>query len=113
MWWVPHVVRKREVILYAVKSRLRKTTHKFGIEIPTSIKDAERIDLENGNNFWRNAISLEMHNVGVVFELLKEDQKAPHGWNRLTGHLIFDIKMDFTRKARWVLDGHKTPDIIV
>ena len=30
-WWVPHVVRKRKVILSTVKSRLRKTTHKFGI----------------------------------------------------------------------------------
>ena len=24
--------------------------------------------------------------------------------------MVFDVKMDFTRKARWVLDGHKTPD---
>ena len=23
---------------------------------------------------------------------------------------MFDIKMDFTRKARWVKDGHRTPD---
>jgi hypothetical protein len=23
---------------------------------------------------------------------------------------VWDLKMDFTRKARWVLDGHKTPD---
>ena len=22
---------------------------------------------------------------------------------------MFDVKMDFSRKARWVLDGHKTP----
>ena len=28
----------------------------------------------------------------------------------VTGHIIFDVKMDFTRKARWVLDEHKTPD---
>ena len=28
---------------------------------------------------------------------------------KVVGHLVFDIKMDFTRKARWVLDGHKTP----
>jgi hypothetical protein len=27
----------------------------------------------------------------------------------VTGHLVWDVKMDFTRKARWVLDGHKTP----
>ena len=25
--------------------------------------------------------------------------------------MIFDVKMDFTRKARWVLDGHKTPSV--
>lgn len=30
----------------------------------------------------------------------------------MTGHLVFDAKMDFTRKARWVLDGHKTPSPI-
>ena len=28
----------------------------------------------------------------------------------VTGHLVFDVKMSFERKARWVLDGHKTPD---
>jgi hypothetical protein len=30
----------------------------------------------------------------------------------VTGHLIWDVKMDFTRKARWVLDGNKTPNPI-
>jgi hypothetical protein len=30
----------------------------------------------------------------------------------VTGHLVWDVKMDFTRKARWVLDGHKTPNPI-
>ena len=30
----------------------------------------------------------------------------------MTRHLVFDVKMDFTRKARWVLDGHKTPSPI-
>ena len=68
--------------------------------------------MENGNNFWRKAISLEMHNVDVAFKVLEEDQKAPPGWNRVTGHLVFDIKMDITHKARWVLDGHKTSDPI-
>jgi hypothetical protein len=28
----------------------------------------------------------------------------------LSGHLIFDVKMNFTRKARWVKDGHLTPN---
>ena len=109
-WWVPYTLRKRDVIISAVKSRIRKTTHKYGIEIPTSINDAIRIDAKNGNTFWQDAIKLEMFNVGVAFEILDENIKAPPGWSKVTGHLVFDVKMDFTRKARWVLDGHKTPD---
>ncbi len=31
---------------------------------------------------------------------------------KVTGHLVWDVKMDFTRKAWWVLDGHLMPDII-
>ena len=27
-----------------------------------------------------------------------------------TGYIIFDVKMDFTRKSKWVKDGHHTPD---
>ena len=61
---------------------------------------------------WRDALKKEMYNVGVAFEILDEGARAPHGWKRVTGHLVWDVKMDFTRKARWVLDGHKTPDPI-
>ena len=42
--------------------------------------------------------------------LLEAGQKAPPGWSPASGHLVFDVKMDFTRKACWVKDGHKTPD---
>ena len=48
----------------------------------------------------------------IAFEILEPGQKAPPGWFKATGHIIFDVKMDFTRKARWVKDGHKTPDLI-
>ena len=61
---------------------------------------------------WRDALKKEMYNVGVAFEILDEGAHAPHGWKRVTGHLVWDVKMDFTRKVRWVLDGHKTPDPI-
>ena len=53
-----------------------------------------------------------MYNVGVAFEILDEGVHALHGWKQVTGHLVWDVKMDFTRKARWDLDGHKTPDSI-
>ena len=53
---------------------------------------------------------MEMYNIGVVFESPEDGKTAPTGYTKVSGHLIWSVKMDFTRKARWVLDGHKTPD---
>ncbi len=47
----------------------------------------------------------------IEFEILEPGRKAPPGWFKATGHIIFDLKMDFTRKARWVKDGYKDPDL--
>ena len=109
-WWVPFTLRKRDVIISKLKARIRKTTHKYGVEIPKNIKHAYDLDAKNGNNMWRDALNLEMTEVGVAFEVLEEGQQPPVGWRKVTGHLVWDCKMDFTRKSRWVLDGHKTPD---
>ena len=56
------------------------------------------------------SLAKEMHNVSVAFDLLEQEAKAPLGWKPSSGHIIFDVKMDFTRKARWVKDGHNIPD---
>jgi hypothetical protein len=111
-WWVPYTLRKHDIILSKINARIRMTTHKYGIEIPTSVENAMEIDRSNNNTFWKNALAKEMTEVGVAFEVLEEDMKAPIGWSKVTGHLVWDVKMDFTRKARWVLDGHRTPNPI-
>ena len=111
-WWVPYTLGKREVILAAAKNQIRRTTHKYGVEIPWDVKHAHEIDARNGNTLWRDALKKEMYNVRVAFEILDEGVHAPHGWKQVTRHLVWDVKMDFTRKARWVLDGHKMPDPI-
>jgi hypothetical protein len=49
----------------------------------------------------------EMFNIGIAFEVLEDGASASKGWNKAIGHIIWDVKMDFTRKASWVLDGHK------
>ena len=46
----------------------------------------------------------------VAFQILGLNAKAPPDWHKASGHIIFDVKMDFTRKAHWVEDGHKTPN---
>ena len=62
---------------------------------------------------WADALKKEMHELGVATEILPEGKKAPPNWSKVTGHLVWDVKMDLTRKARWVLDGHKTPDATI
>jgi hypothetical protein len=110
VWWVLYNLRKRDVILSKIKACIRKTTHKYGIEVPTSIEHAYSLDRENNNSLWRDALAMEMTEIGVAFEVLAEGQKAPPKWKMVTGHLDWDLKIDFTRKARWALDGHKTPN---
>eukprot|EP00957_Ditylum_brightwellii_P038274 2893999-Ditylum_brightwellii.AAC.1 len=81
-----------------VKARIRKTIHKYGIEIPTSLPQAYEIDAASNSTFWQDAIRKEMTNIGIAFEVLENDMKTPSGWNMVTGHIIFYVKMDFTRK---------------
>ena len=91
-----------------VVSRVKKKTHKYGVQIPWSVQDAYELGRRNGNNLWRNAIKKEMENVSIAFEILEDDETLPNGFKPASCHLIFDVKMDFTRKARYVLDGHRT-----
>ena len=104
------MIKKRNQIVSAVKSRMKKKTHKFGIEVPSTVTEALELDRQNENNFWRDAIAKEMKNVRVAFQILDDDDAIPVGYKHLSVHLIFDVKMDMTRKARLVADGHKTSD---
>ena len=109
-YWVPYTLRRRDRIISAVNSRVRKQNVKYGIKVPTTIDEAKRFDRENGDTFWCDAINKEMANVRVAFEILEKGKPIPVGWSKSSGHLVFDVKMDFTRKARWVKDGHRTPE---
>jgi len=45
-WWVPFVLKRRERIIGSLNSRYHKRSHKFGIEIPKTVKHALEIDKE-------------------------------------------------------------------
>ena len=66
------MLTKRNTIISAMKVRLQQTIHIYGIEIPTSINHAMDIDRKNENTMWKDAIALEMINVGIAFEILEE-----------------------------------------
>jgi hypothetical protein len=84
VWWLPYTLRKQEETLSAVKSRIQKATHTYGIDIPTSLEHAYAIDKQNGDSFWKNTIDKEMHNVGVVFEILPDGKTVTVGWKRVS-----------------------------
>ena len=51
--------------------------------MPNNIKHAHAINEKAGNSFWRDAIAKEMLNVGIAFEVLPTERRAPVGWRRL------------------------------
>jgi hypothetical protein len=51
-WWVSYVLHKQDIIVSAVNSWVCKTSHKYGIELPSSVKNAIEIDHKNGNTLW-------------------------------------------------------------
>ena len=57
-------------------TRYLKKTHKFGIEIPKTVKEAAELDAKNGDTKWMDAISKEMTNVRVAFDILKDGDRA-------------------------------------
>jgi hypothetical protein len=107
-WWVLHTLKKRDRIISAVKARVRKKNQKFGLEVPTSVQRALQIDLETGTDLWRKAIDNEMKHVMCAFDVLEEGAHEPKMSKQIPCHMIFDIKMDFTRKARFMAGGHVT-----
>ena len=108
-WWVPYVIKKRKRIIAKIKSKYWQRTHKYGIRIPKSVAEAKAIDAENGNSLWMDAIQLEMKNVRVAFQELESNPNDLIGYQQITGHLVFDVKLgeNFRRKACFVADGHK------
>ena len=96
--WVPYTLRKRDRIIASVNSRVRKSSHKYGIEIPTSIKHAEEIDHRNKNTFWQDAMELEMSNVGVAFKILETGKSPPTGYTKSRGHIVFDVRMSVEQR---------------
>ena len=109
-WWVPYTLRKRDRIISAVNACVKHITHKYGVEIPCNIKEAYALDVKNDNILWRDAINKEMKNLKVAFDIMDDSENLPPGYTPASGHLVFDVRMTRERKARWVKDGHKTPE---
>ena len=49
-----------------------------------------------------------MNNPCITFNILERHGKFPVGYMNINGHLVFDLKLDMTRKAWYVAGGHLT-----
>jgi hypothetical protein len=109
-WWVPYTIKKRDHIIAKVKTSYWQKTHKYGLEIPKNYQDCIRIDVENGNRLWQDSVRNEMKTVRPAFELYEGSIQDLVGYQKITCHLIFDVKLgeNFRRKARYVAGGHMT-----
>jgi hypothetical protein len=77
VWWAPHVLQKRTKIIAAVTKRYQKRTHKFGVEVPKSWDDCVKLDKENDNTLWQDAVRKEMNNVRIAFTILNGEESIP------------------------------------
>ena len=68
------------MIIVKINARVSRKMHKFGIEVPTSIKQAKQIDLKNGNTLWCDGIAKEKYNLLVEFKILEGHEYPPLGW---------------------------------
>ena len=73
------------------------------------MEEAHALDAKNGNTLWTDAISKEIENVRVAFEVLWDGKSVPIGHQFVQCHMVFDVKMEgFRHKARLVAGGHMT-----
>ena len=58
------------------------------------MEEALRLDRENGNHYWHDAIAKEISAVHVAFEVLSDGASPRPTYQFIKCHLVFDIKMD-------------------
>jgi hypothetical protein len=103
------LLKKRSRTISSVTKHYHKWTHKFGIEVPKSWDDCVRLDKKNDNTLWQDAVSKEIKNIRIAFNILNGEESVPPIYQEICCHMIFDVKMeDFRRNARFVAGGHTT-----
>jgi hypothetical protein len=85
--------------------------YKFGIQVPRNVKEAIRLDKENGNTLWQDAMQAEIKQLldFKTFQILpKGETTFPDmaKYQYVPLHFVFDVKFDLRRKAQCVAGGN-------
>jgi hypothetical protein len=62
--------------------------------VPKTIKEALDLDRKNGNTLWVDAIAKEMKEVSISFNILPDGHSAPIGYQKISCHTTFDVKIE-------------------
>ena len=85
--------KKHDQIRSKVKTEYWQHMHKFRNHIPKSVAQAQAIDKENKNTLWWVAIVMEMQNVHPAFEKYEKTECNLVGYQKISCHFVFNIKM--------------------
>ena len=110
-------------LIRAVKqSRIRKVRasarYQHGFQVPKDYNNAIRLDKENSNTHWQDAMDLELTQIHE-YKVFKDTGKAqfqngkvvtPDGFKKIRVHFVYAVKHDGRFKARLVADGHLTKE---
>ena len=120
-WWVHYVFRKRDRIIAKSKTKYWRTTHKYGVSLPKTASETLELDRQTGNPLWENYLKqytgkAEISNEEVECCTPEEVQRGEVGelriFQEITCHILFDVKMDFLLKARYVTNGAMTDTLV-
>ena len=107
----------------AVKqSRIRQVRasarYQHGFQVPKDYNDAIRLDKEESNTHWQDAMDLELTQIHE-YKVFKDTGKVqfhngkivtPDGFQKIRVHFLYAVKHDGRFKARLVADGHLTKE---
>ncbi len=90
--------------------RYNAICYKFGVRLPRSVEEAKRLDAENGNTFWQDAMDLELQQLFdyCTFRSIGKNASVPNGYQRIPVRMVFEVKNTLKRKAWLVARGDKT-----
>ncbi|MGH3056064.1 MAG: hypothetical protein ACRDL7_13910, partial [Gaiellaceae bacterium] len=87
-------IRMLEQARVAQVRNARTIVMKYGVQVPRTPKEAEELDVKNGNSLWKEAIKREMDQIFEYETFIDHGKGAstPDGHKKIKTHLVFDVK---------------------
>ena len=85
---------------------------KFGVEVPQGTKHALKLDRQNRNTLWTDAIKLELKLINE-YQTFRHPNKGESlcDYQLIPYHFVFDVKVDGRRQAHLVAGGNVTTSL--